>query len=51
MIGGISARYNLTAVGLVVLLIMAVTFGIYWLPLDLVEFGFGYLIGKAMRSN
>lgn len=51
LIGGIAARYNLTVVGLIVVLILAATFGIHWLPLDLIEFGFGYLIGKAIRDR
>ena len=51
LIGGISSRYSFTAVGLVIVLILAAVFGVFWLPLDLVEFGFGYLVGRAIREK
>lgn len=51
LIGGLSARYRLTPGGLVVVLILAAVFGVFWLPLDLVEFGFGYLVGRAIRTR
>ena len=50
LIGAISASLDMTVVGLIVLVVMAAIFGIHWLLLDLIEFGFGYLIGKATRS-
>ena len=51
LLGGLSARYNKTAIGLCVTLILACVFGIHWLPLSLIEFGFGYMIGKKMREE
>jgi hypothetical protein len=51
LLGGISARYDKTVIGLLVTLVLAFTFGIHWLPLSLVEFWFGYIIGKGMREK
>jgi len=51
LLGGLSSRYNKTALGLCVTLILAFVFGVHWLPLSLVEFGFGYLIGKKIREE
>lgn len=51
LIGFIAGRSDKLLVGLIVVVALALFLGVFWLPLDLVEFLIGYWVGAQTKEK